>query len=101
MITKKLFKEQISQHSYTGGGNRINAFYYNHKRGDGFNGFKFAVYADTKDCSKAELLNLFYDWVHNKLTGDLPPYVHYRLASEDKFRFKVPLSLSNFYGTKK
>jgi hypothetical protein len=100
-MTKKQFKEECRSETYTGWkGRRIrkNAFYFDYKssgtHGQGsFAGYKFMVVADYENCSKAELFNLFYDWITGKISGDLPPYVRYRIAENDQKRFKISLSM--------
>jgi hypothetical protein len=99
-MTKKEFKEMVSDHTYTGWNGkriRVNAFFFDFKQGtteDGkyFGGYKFRVSTDVRNCSKAELLNEFYNWVTGK-TQQVPWYVDYRYAETDVQRFKPGLSL--------
>ena len=96
-MTKQQFKSECDFHVYTGGGNRINAIYFDWQSGttaDGqrYNGNKYMVYANTKTMLRNELFNELWQWV----TGEIqqPSYkVQYRYADTDIKRFKVPLSL--------
>jgi type IV secretory pathway VirB6-like protein len=100
MITKKEFKNECRSETYTGwSGHRVrkNAFYFGYKSGEingkYFGGYKYMVAADYKDCSKADLLNLLYNWVTGKLETALPYYVKHRFAATDEERFKISLSI--------
>lgn len=96
-MTKQQFKSECDFHVYTGGGNRINAIYFDWKSGttdDGqrYNGFKYMVYADTKDMLRKDLFNELWQWVTEQIQQ--PSYmVQYRYAVTDAKRFKVPLSI--------
>ena len=97
-MTKKQFKSECREQTFTGwNGHRIkvNAFYFDFKQGTinekYFGGYKYMVYADVKNCSKADLLDWFYRWVIKEET--LPPYVLYKYADTDDKRFKLSLSI--------
>ena len=90
-ITKKEFREQCDFHVYTGWNGkrtRINAIYIGHNG----TGFKYAVASDIENCTKAELLNIAYDFVVNE--KPVPYYVFSKYARTDAERFKVPLSFN-------
>jgi hypothetical protein len=95
-MTKKAFKELCRFELYTGVSRRINAIFYDYKRGeiDGkyFGGYKFRVSANVKDCTKKELINILYDWVINE--KPIPWYANYKYVETDMERFKPPLSLN-------
>lgn len=94
-MTKKDFKELCDFHTYTewnGKQTRINAIYVEHRATDEGSGFKYAVASDVENCTKAELLNIAYDFVVNE--KPVPYYVFSRYASTDAQRFKVPLSFN-------
>jgi hypothetical protein len=96
-MTKQEFKQECDVHVYTGSGKRINAIYFDWKQGtdaDGnrYQGFKYMVYADTKDMLRTELYNELWQWVTEQIQQ--PSYmVQSRYAVTDTKRFKVPLSL--------
>jgi len=94
-MTKKQFKEMCYDNVYTGGGRRINAFHFDHKAGEidnrTYRGYKYRVSADTKDMTKKELFQAFYDWIYKEI--ELPWYVDYKFAETDEKRFKVSLSI--------
>lgn len=94
-MTKKDFKEQCDFHVYTGWNGkrtRVNAIYVEHRSTDQGIGFKYAVASDIENCTKAELLNIAYDWIVNQKYA--PYYVYTRFAQYDSQRFKVPLSFN-------
>ena len=94
-ITKKDFKEQCDFHVYTGWNGkrtRINAIYIEHRSTLQGTGFKYAVASDVENCTKAELLNIAYDYVVNQ--KPVPYYVFSKYAETDTNRFKVPLSFN-------
>jgi hypothetical protein len=101
-MTKKQFKSECRDQTFTGwNGHRIkvNAFYFDFKQGTidkedfkkYFGGYKYMVYADVKNCKKADLLDWFYRWVIKE--ENLPPHVLYKYASTDEQRFKLSLSI--------
>lgn len=98
-ISKKEFKENCREEVYTGYNGhrtRINCFHYDWKSGktpEGkyFGGYKYRMYANVKNMSKAELFKAFYNWVVNEIQPDY--YVQYKFAATDEQRFKVSLSL--------
>lgn len=106
MITKKEFKELCSFHVYTGGGNKHNVIYFDHKvvrdetaKADELfgkpligRGFKYGVALDIQEGTKADLIKHAYNWIVKEI--NLPYFVRYKYAIEDKNRFKVPLSLN-------
>ena len=104
-MTKSSFKKECFSNTYTGyNGNkiRINAFYFDWKQfipvdrkdiNESFQGYKFMGYADTRNCSKKELFDAFYDWINSEGKINLPPYILYKYAATDKERFKVKLSI--------
>jgi len=99
-MTKKDFKEMVSDHTYTGWNGhkvRINALFFDFKQGtteDGkyFGGYKYMVNSNVKNISKAELYNYLYQWVTEKIVH-LPWYINYKYAETDEKRFKPGLSL--------
>ena len=91
-ITKKLFKEKCDAHRYTGDRSRTNAIYFDWQETPEGRGFKYGVAMDTRNGTKAELLEVLYQWVFNDV--EPPYYVRYKLAVEDKNRFKVPICLN-------
>lgn len=96
-MTKKELKNNCHSTVYTGGGNRINAFFFDWQKGDIpntnkiFVGYKYMVYANVRDLNKKDLFDIFYKWIMGWET--LPWYVKYKLAKTDEERFKVSLSL--------
>jgi len=88
-MTKKEFKEMCSFHVYGHGRNKRNAIYFGWKSGENFRGYKYMVKASIENASKAELFNILYDWVVNEVQPSW--YVIYKIAAEDKNRFKVSL----------
>jgi hypothetical protein len=97
-MTKKEFKELAVDQTFTGwNGHRIkvNAFYFDFKQGSingkYFGGYKYMIYADVKNCKKADLLDWFYRWVIKE--ENLPPHVLYKYAMTDEARFKLSLSI--------
>jgi hypothetical protein len=93
--TKKKFKEDCDlNHVYGRGQGRLNAIYFNWRETNTGRGFKFAVAARITECTKAELFNIFYDWIVNEV--NLPYWVYYKQANDDSGRFKVPISFSGF-----
>lgn len=86
-MTKKDFKTQCDFHEYRGGGLKINAIFLRGKRY-----FSHMVRADVTDYTKAELFNILYDWVTEKIQ-EPPTDVHYKIALDEEHEFKVPLSL--------
>ena len=97
-MTKKQFKSECREQTFTGwDGHRIkvNAFSFDFKvvtiDNIHYAGFKYMVYADVKNCSKADLLNWFYKWVIKE--ENLPPHILYKYASTDDKRFKLSLSI--------
>lgn len=89
-ITKKLFKEEINYHTYsTGNGVSVRAIFFDYSNNvEAGVGYKFMLASFYMN--KAELINAAYDWMIN---GGNPSFdVHYAIAPEDKFRFKIPLS---------
>ena len=97
-MTKKVFKSECREQTFTGWNGhriRINAFYFDFKQGEingkYFGGYKFMVYADVKNITKAELLDWFYRWVINE--EQLLPEIQYKYASTDAERFKISLSI--------
>lgn len=102
-MTKKEFKSMLSNQTYTGWNGcktRINAFFFDWKFGDykedginkNFRGFRYMVAADSRNITKAELLEMLYKWVNNQVVT-IPGYVRRSFAANDKDRFKVPLSM--------
>jgi len=99
-MTKKDFLSQCDFHVYSswnGHKIRINAIYFDHKRGGSFEdntyfqGYKYLVYANVKTMTKAALTKVLWEWVNKEVQ---PPYfVQYKYAETDAKRFKVPLSL--------
>jgi len=89
-MTKKDFKELCdTNHVYGRGNNRINAIYIEWKHNEYGRGFKYALASSVENCTKAELLNIAYDWIIN---DKFPPYyVFTRFAQYDKQRFKTPI----------
>lgn len=87
-MTKKEFKLRVFSNVYTGGGNKVNAMFFDRKE----NGYKYMVYANSKNITKKELFNLFHNWIFSE-DYVLPYYINYRYAESDEKRFKVPLSL--------
>jgi len=92
--TKKDFKERCSFHVYGRGKNKRNAIYFDWQNSgtygkDSWNGYKFMVKTEVKNCKKDELFNHLYNWV----TKEQQPiwYIQYRYASTDNDRFKVSL----------
>ena len=99
-ITKKEFKEMCLSHTYTGWNGvsiRINSIFFGYKQGtlpNGkyFGGYQFMVSTNVKNYKKAELLNIFYQWVTGKI--EQPNYyIKYKYVETDEERFKIPLSL--------
>lgn len=88
-MTKKEFKLRVFSNVYTGRGTKYNAMFYDWKER---NGYKYLVYANSKDITKKELFNLFYNWIFSE-DYVLPYYINYRYAESDEKRFKIPLSL--------
>lgn len=92
-MTKKDFKEQCdTNHVYGRGANRINAVYVEWRENEHGRGFKYAVASSVENCTKAELLDIAYDWIVNQ--KHVPYYVFSRFAQYDNQRFKVPISFS-------
>lgn len=93
-VTKKEFKERCDFHVYKGtrGGKSVktNAIYFDHQFTDNGNGFKYAVAMEGG--TKKELFDALYDWVCEAIA--LPYYIRYRVAVNDKDRFKVAISLN-------
>jgi hypothetical protein len=100
-MTKKEFKTICSHQLYTGRNTRINAFFFDFKQGETaegkyYGGYKFMLYANNKEVSKAELFNWCYDIYENKkLILDTPVCINFKLAGTNESRFKIPLSLKN------
>lgn len=93
-ITKKEFKEQCStNHVYGRGAQRINTIYFDWKATPEGTGFKFGVASSVENCTKAELLDIAYDFIVNQKFA--PYYVYTRFAQYDNQRFKVPISFSH------
>ena len=94
-MTKKEFKQKCRFETYTGPRRKLNAIFFDWKseRQDEkyVVGYKYRVDADTKDCTKKELINIMYDWIYKDIQP--PWYVRYEYASTDMDRFKVPLSI--------
>jgi len=96
-MTKKEFKEKCRFELYTNGrkSSRVNAIYYDWKsepQGETYIvGFKYMVYANVENCSKADLFKAFHNWVIKE--EHLPWYINYKYAETDSQRFKVPLSI--------
>jgi hypothetical protein len=94
MITKKLFKELCSTTTYSGGGTRYNAIFYDYQD----RAWKYMVWANTKDMTKKDLFNEFYEWLKENegkepnLNG-MPWYVNLKYAPTDEKRFKIPIGL--------
>jgi len=91
-MTKKRVKTESNQQTYVGWNGhriRINAFFFDYKQGCGY---KYMLAANVNDMSKADLFNLFYDWVSGK-TEKLPWFVKSRIAETDEKRFKISLSM--------
>jgi hypothetical protein len=91
-MTKKEFKSMCDFHTYTGWNGckiRNNAIYFDWVNGLGY---KYMVYANVQDCTKAELFDYLYKKITNKIK-DLPYYIIYKCAINDSQRFKVFLSL--------
>jgi len=99
-MTKKDFKSMVTDQTYTGRGIRINALFFDWKTGEykenGINkyfcGYKFMLAADSKNMSKADLLNKLYRWVNNQVV-EIPAFIKKRFAATDKERFKISLSM--------
>jgi len=91
-MTKKEFKELTDVHVYGRGSNKINAIYIEWADTIEGRGFKYAVASSVENCTRAELLNIAYDWIVNQKYA--PYYVYTRFAQYDKQRFKVPLSFN-------
>jgi len=90
-MTKKEFKEICDTgHVYGRGKNRINTIYIEWADTIEGRGFKYAVASSVENCTKAELLNIAYDFVVNE--KPVPYYVFSKYARTDAERFKVPLS---------
>jgi hypothetical protein len=93
-ITKKFFKEQASIHDY---GKHTKVLYLDWKaafsKKDGsFVGFKYAIAAQF--ITKAQLLKIAYDRII--LNKDIfhDTWMGFKVAIEDKDRFKVPIVLN-------
>jgi hypothetical protein len=99
-MTKKEFKSLMHHTVYTGynGGRlKFNALYFDYKISEPqadefFQGYKYAVVCDILNGNKADLINHMYNWIFNDI--NLPYYIRYKFAQEDKNRFKVGLSLN-------
>ena len=94
-ISKKEFVQKCSFHEYGRGKSKRNAIYYDYQQGtdengNRFSGFRFMVKAVSCDATKKELTDILYDWVTEKI-DQVPWYVEYRYAKDDKERFKVSL----------
>ena len=92
-ISKKSFKERCDMsHTYKGDRSRINTIYFDWQETPEGRGFKCAVAMDTRNGTKAELLDILYHWI---CQSEAPPwYVRYKYANEDKDRFKCPICLN-------
>lgn len=94
-MTKKEFKELCNFHVYTGYDGvkktKHNVIYFDYKRDENVNGYKFAVALDIVYGTKAELIKQLYNWVFNDTPVDW--FVRYKLAETDEKRFKPSLSL--------
>ena len=94
-MTKKEFKENCKDQTFTGWNGkriRINAFYFDYKETEQGRGYKYGVATDYKNCTKAELLDHFYNWIHNGV--NLPYYVYCKFAPYDSQRFKLDMSFN-------
>lgn len=99
-MTKKEFKIECYHTVYSGWNGkkiRINAFMFDWKEGTDtatnkfFIGFKYMIWSDVRNISKATLFDLFYQWVEHGT--NLPYFVNYKTAFIDLDRFKTPMSL--------
>lgn len=92
-MTKKDFKEQCdTNHVYGRGNQRINAIYVEWHENEYGRGFKYAVASSVENCTKAELLDIAYDWIVKQI--HVPYYVYSKFAQYDNQRFKVPISFN-------
>jgi len=89
-MTKKEFKAECSFHEYGRGKKKRNAIYFGWKSDDQGRGFKYMVKTSVENAKKAELFDVLYTWVTEKIVA-VPWYVEYKFAPEDKDRFKVSL----------
>jgi hypothetical protein len=99
-MNKKQFKADVHHTLYTGYNGhkiRINALFFDWQEvedistGRTYRGFKYMVWGNVKDLTKAELLDAMYQWIENGTS--LPWYIDYKFAQTDAERFKTPLSL--------
>jgi hypothetical protein len=88
-MTKKDFIKQLRVEKY---GSFTNALFFDYKNTGSSRGYKFMVYAHSKNCTKKLLIDTFYEWVVKEI--QLPYFVLYNYAATDEKRFGVPLSLS-------
>lgn len=91
-MNKKNFKELCSFNVYKGRGKRTNVIFFEWKENDLGRGFKYAVASELENITKAELFNHFYDWIINSI--NLPYFIRYKYAINDKDRFKTPIALN-------
>ena len=94
-LTKKAFKEVVSYHCYTGGGNKYHCFYYDWKAGEygvKGGGYKYAFAESAESISKTQLFNIVYDHIFNGI--DCNAFTYIRKAKNDNERFKVGISLN-------
>jgi len=93
-MTKKEFKEQCSFHLYTSRSERHNVIYYDWKVTDDGRGFKYAIAGKIGLVTKVQLFNYFYQMVQDHGSVDNFPYhIRYKIRTDDKHRFRVPLAL--------
>lgn len=92
-ITKKLFKELADIHDY---GKHSKVLYLDWKSGENkdviFRGFKYAIAAQF--ITKAELLKIAYDRIVLNKDVFHTSWLGFKVAIEDKHRFKVPIVLN-------
>lgn len=94
MITKKAFKELCdTNHVYGRGKQRINTVYFDWQETPDGRGFKYGVASSVENCTKAELLDIAYDWIICQ--KHVPYYVFSKYAHTDAQRFKVPISFNS------
>jgi hypothetical protein len=94
-MTKKEFKRMISErdnadyHEYGNGRSiGLRAIFFDYKSNENGSGYKY-MFCST-EMNKTELINLAYNWIIKENNPDWRCY--YAYASEDKFRFKIPLN---------
>lgn len=91
-MTKKEFRERIDFHRYTGRPKvaNINAIFFDWGEGEGFRGYKYCIYARAINATKADLVNILYDFINGKIE-DVEWYIQLVVAGNDQERFKVPI----------